>query len=336
MKLYGSMKAISQHTSFLSRRLYLGMANLHHFNGSPLCVIYNDVPERCEYGNPVTQGGTVAFNLMKADGSYIGHSQVEKIANERGIFLRSGGLCNAGGIASYLQVEPWQFKRAWSAGHRCGEEGIDLVNGKPTGVVRASLGAMSTNSDVDTFRDFLADAFLEQRVIVDAPRASYLELSRFEDLNLAPMTYEVEHCDVRHDRYDSAYGSELIISSALKSVHEAVDPRSSRASSIPRKVISTPNFAPTRSWPKRPVHEPRHPPVSSSSFHYDSIYGGTTTDSTSTITPVGIMRYSSDIAPKPERPWIYQDRSHVASKEEKRGTLRFWKRRKSFSSLAGA
>ncbi|PMD51962.1 putative molybdenum cofactor sulfurase [Hyaloscypha bicolor E] len=160
IKLYGSMKTISQHTSFLSRRLYLGMINLHHFNGTPLCVIYNDIPDICEYGDPVTQGGTVAFNLMKADGGCVGHSQVEKVANEKGIFLRSGGLCNAGGIASYLHVEPWQFKRAWSAGHRCGEEGIDLVNGKPTGVVRASLGAMSTIADVDTFLDFLADVSL--------------------------------------------------------------------------------------------------------------------------------------------------------------------------------
>jgi len=123
------------------------MINLRHFNGIPLYVVYNDVPARSEYGDPVTQGSTVAFNLMKADGNYVGHSLVEKIANEKGIFLRFGGLCNSGGISDYLHVEPWQFKRAWSAEHRCGEEGIDLVNGKPTGVVRASLGAMmSTHS----------------------------------------------------------------------------------------------------------------------------------------------------------------------------------------------
>ena len=339
-KLYGSMKAISKHTSFLSRRLYLGLVNLHHFNGMPLCVIYNDVPERCEFGNPVTQGATVAFNLMKADGNYVGHSQVEKIANERGIFLRSGGLCNAGGIASYLHVEPWQFKRAWSAGHRCGEGGIDHVNGKPTGVVRASLGAMSTISDVDTLLDFLAEVFVEQPVIAEAPRETYLEFSRFEDVSLAPMTYEAEHRDDRYDRRDSAYGSELVPSATLKSlkslnsVHEMVDSHSSRASSIPRKVISTPNLAPMRSWPKRPVCEPRHPPVSSSSFHNGSIYQGTT-DSTRTGTPVGATRYSSDIAPKSERPWLYQDPFQARSKEETRSTLKFWKRRKSFSAIAG-
>jgi molybdenum cofactor sulfurtransferase len=109
-KLYGSMKMISQQTSFLSRRLYFGMANIRDFNDHPLCTIYNDILDRCEYGDLVTQRATIAFNLMKADGGYIGDSKVEKIVNEKCIFLRSGGLCNAGGIVSYLEVESWQFK----------------------------------------------------------------------------------------------------------------------------------------------------------------------------------------------------------------------------------
>jgi molybdenum cofactor sulfurtransferase len=333
MKLYGSMKTISRHTSFLSRHLYLGMVNLHHFNGTPLCVIYNDVPERCEYGDSVTQGATVAFNLVNADGGYIGHSQVEKIANEKGIFLRSGGLCNAGGIASYLHVEPWQFKRAWSAGHRCGEEGIDVVSGKPTGVVRASLGAMSTIADVDTFLDFLADVFVEQPRIVEQPREGYMELARFEDINLAPILYEAER------RKDSGYGSEFVTLSALKSlnsVNESIDSCSSRVSSIPRKVTSMPNFAPVHPYLKRPVYEQRPPPISNSTFHNGSLYQGST-DSSRTITPVGAMRYSSDVLPMGERPWVYQKPLQTTIRDEKRGTLtKFWKRRKSLSTMTGA
>jgi molybdenum cofactor sulfurtransferase len=325
-KLYGSMKMVSQHTSFLSRRLYLGMANLRHFNGIPVCTIYNDVPDRCEYGDSVTQGATLAFNLMKADGSYIGHSKVEKIANEKGIFLRSGGLCNAGGIASYLEVEPWQFKRAWSAGHRCGEEGIDLVNGKPTGVVRASLGAMSTIADVDTFLDFLAEVFVEQ------PR-EVVECGTFEDLGLVPTSYKVEH------RKDSGYerGDEFITLSAFKQLNtlHSLDSRSSH-SSIPRRITSTPNLVPVRSsYQKQPVLEPRSPPPSTSAFQHASMYQGTT-DSARTIV-LGSMRYSTDVAARGERPWIYQDRPQAMSREHKRGSLtKFWKRRKSMATLTGA
>ena len=356
VKLYGSMKSISQHTSFLSRRLYLGMINLRHFNGAPLCVIYNDVPARCEYGDPVTQGSTVAFNLMKADGNYVGHSLVEKLANEKGIFLRSGGLCNSGGISDYLRVEPWQFKRAWSAGHRCGEEGIDLVSGKPTGVVRASLGAMSTIADVDTFLDFLADIFveqtriLEQRMVVEQTREEYLELARcekpvvieqppeqytgvarFENINLAPLSYGKPH------RQESGYGSKFVTLTALKSLNLVDDPLDSRASSIPREVLSTPNFAPTRStYTKRPAAEQRPPLFSSSKFQYGSTYQGAA-DHSRTTAPMDATRYSAEIVlGGGERPWNDQERPEITNKDNKRHSLtKFWKRRRSLATMTG-
>jgi molybdenum cofactor sulfurtransferase len=90
-RLYGSMKMISQHTSFLAYRLYQGMASLSHFNGTPVCIIYNDCPDRSVYGDHLTQGGTVAFNIIRADGSHIGHATVEDKANKSSIYLRSGG-----------------------------------------------------------------------------------------------------------------------------------------------------------------------------------------------------------------------------------------------------
>jgi hypothetical protein len=155
------MKRISQHTAYLAFRLYHGMISLTHHNGQPLCIVYNDVPGRCAYGDPDTQGATVAFNLVRGNGDHIGQNLVESQANMQGIYLRSGGLCNAGGIASYLNIEPWQHMRAWSQGHRCGEPGMDNINGKPTGVVRVSLGAMSTIKDVDTFLTFLETEYIE-------------------------------------------------------------------------------------------------------------------------------------------------------------------------------
>lgn len=170
------MKKISQHTSYLAYRLYHGMASLVHYNGQPLCAIYNDVPDRCTYGDPITQGGTLAFNLVRSNGKFIGHSFVEKQANDQGIFLRSGGLCNSGGITSYLKIESWQFMRAWSQGHRCGEAGLDNINGKPTGVVRVSLGAMTTMRDVDIFLSFLETEYVETERV--------LQLARFDELNV--------------------------------------------------------------------------------------------------------------------------------------------------------
>ena len=161
--LYGSMMVISQHTSFLGQRLYNGISRIFHSNGRLVCKIHNDLSEMNPHTDSTTQGATVAFSVVRADGSFIRHSVIEKLANERGIYLRSGGLCNPGGIATYLKLEPWQFKRAWSAGYQCGEPGpFEIINGKPIGVVRASLGAMSTIADVDTFLMFMIDTFVEQ------------------------------------------------------------------------------------------------------------------------------------------------------------------------------
>lgn len=170
------MKRVSQHTAYLAFRLFHGMTSLTHHNGQPLCVVYNDVPERCTYGDPNTQGATVAFNLVRSNGDFIGQKLVESQANMHSIYLRSGGLCNAGGIASYLKIEPWQNMRNWSQGYRCGESGMETINGKPTGVVRVSLGAMSTIKDVDTFVAFLDSEYVETE------RA--LQVARFNDLNV--------------------------------------------------------------------------------------------------------------------------------------------------------
>ena len=58
-KFFGSMKIVSQHVSFLSHRLCTGMKSLRHFNGTAVCVIYND--DLDGYGNATVQGGTIAF-----------------------------------------------------------------------------------------------------------------------------------------------------------------------------------------------------------------------------------------------------------------------------------
>jgi molybdenum cofactor sulfurtransferase len=161
-RLYGSMKAVSQHTSFLIHRLYAGLSKLSYSNGRPFCAIYHDsVPGKKPFSDPTTQGATIAFSVMKSDGTYIEHSRVDKLASEKGIYLRAGGLCNPGGIASSLDIKPWHFKRALSAGYCCGDSTpLEIIHGKPIGVVRASLGAMSTMDDVDLFLSFLFDTFV--------------------------------------------------------------------------------------------------------------------------------------------------------------------------------
>ncbi|KAI0847601.1 PLP-dependent transferase [Daldinia vernicosa] len=157
-RLYGSMSRISDHTSYLISRLFRGLLTLRHSNGRPLCRIYN---ENSDFEDSTKQGSAIAFNILRASGHHVPYSDVERSANSAGIYIRSGGVCNPGGIFTALGYEPWMTERALSAGHHCGSHGISIIHRLPTGIVRASLGAMSTKQDVDTFLDFLRTTFLE-------------------------------------------------------------------------------------------------------------------------------------------------------------------------------
>lgn len=161
-RLYGPnpMKFISHHTAQLGKRLYDGLSQMRHTNGLPVCRIYKD--DNAIYGDPSVQGATVAFNVQRADGSLVGFEDVEEAADERNIFVRSGSLCNPGGVATYLNWAPAEMKAAFAAGHRCSNP-TQVMLGKPTGVVRVSLGAMSTASDVNILLRFLEEVYVAAR-----------------------------------------------------------------------------------------------------------------------------------------------------------------------------
>lgn len=158
-QLFGSMTWISQHTSYLTAKLKEGLQLLRHGNDTPLCRIYND-PQGV-YGDRTKQGATIALNIYQANGSAVAYHEVEKAADERGIYVRSGQLCNPGGVSTYLDFSSREMKEAYAHGHRCTTP-IPIYKGKPTGVVRVSLGAMSTMSDVVTFLRFLEDTYIDR------------------------------------------------------------------------------------------------------------------------------------------------------------------------------
>lgn len=181
-RLYGPnpMKFISMHTAQLGRELYEGLLRMMHSNDTPVVRIYKDT--NAIYGDPSAQGATIAFNVQRPDGSLIWFGEVEKAADERQIYVRSGSLCNPGGVATYLEWSPAEMRAAYASGHRCADP-IQIVFGKATGVVRVSLGAMSIAADVTTFLDFLEDVYVDHYPAepkVDA-KASLISLEKVHD-----------------------------------------------------------------------------------------------------------------------------------------------------------
>ncbi len=155
--LFGSMSQVAAHVRFLSRRLQRGLRLLKHGNGTDVCVVYSPDLEQQET-SAAAVGPIVAFNLRNHLGAWVSLAEFEKLAASKNFHLRTGGMCNPGGTADALGLQPWEMKRNFSAGFRCGTDD-DILAGKPTGMIRASLGAMSTVRDVDQFVAFLDEFY---------------------------------------------------------------------------------------------------------------------------------------------------------------------------------
>ncbi|RDW64751.1 hypothetical protein BP6252_10402 [Coleophoma cylindrospora] len=142
------------------RLLYEGLARLRHANGEPVCRIYST---GFASKDPHAQGPVVAFNVRTAFGTWVSNSEVMSLATVQGFHLRTGGVCNPGGIASLLNLSPGEMQRNYSAGFKCSSD-TDIYSGNITGIIRASVGAMSTTGDVDDFIAFVEKFFVEDGV----------------------------------------------------------------------------------------------------------------------------------------------------------------------------
>jgi molybdenum cofactor sulfurtransferase len=166
-RVYGGIENVGKHVANLTKILYDKMIALRHHNGEGLVEFYLD--GMAQYGDAKSQGGTIAFNIVRANGQYVGYADVERAADEWNIYLRSGGLCNPGGVAEMLRWSPEEMKAAYQYGHRCSKP-IQGIMGRPTGVVRASLGACSSSEDIARLVAFLRETYLEEVAPQQAPR----------------------------------------------------------------------------------------------------------------------------------------------------------------------
>ena len=156
--LPGGMEAVARHTFGLAKLTFHSLSALRHHNKKPVVRIH------CEdgYSDVSTQGGMVNFTLLDADGEVVGHSTFARIASMEGIHVRTGCFCNTGGCQRWLGIEDQDTLALHKAGHVCGD-GVDLVEGRPTGSVRVSFGYMSTRKDVDTLINLVKMHFVETK-----------------------------------------------------------------------------------------------------------------------------------------------------------------------------
>jgi molybdenum cofactor sulfurtransferase len=157
-RLYGSMANISTHTAYLAKLLFDRISILQHWNETQVCQIYQ---LNSTYGCPQTQGPIIAFNLRNSFGEWIPKTEVEKLATVQNIQLRTGSVCNPGGTASSLGWTGAELRRHYSTGLRCGDD-HDILGGRPTGILRVSLGAMTNMKDIDSLVNFIEEFYVEK------------------------------------------------------------------------------------------------------------------------------------------------------------------------------
>jgi selenocysteine lyase/cysteine desulfurase len=150
------METIHERVRLLTGWLLDEMLSLHHGCRTPLIRLYGPPDLR-------QRGGTLAFNLQRADGAVIDHRSVEQAAARRSISIRTGCFCNPGAGELALGLSRDEIERCF-AGAPTGRMSYDdlrrCIDPRASGAVRASLGLVSNFADVWTFREFLTE-FLE-------------------------------------------------------------------------------------------------------------------------------------------------------------------------------
>jgi hypothetical protein len=92
-------------------------------------------------------GPTVAFSCWNLHGQPIGCHHVQQLLHEASIVVRSGCCCNPGACAAILGHSDVDLQSLHARGVRCGGL-VSVVDDQHVGVVRASLGAQTSDEDV--------------------------------------------------------------------------------------------------------------------------------------------------------------------------------------------
>ncbi|MFS8201578.1 aminotransferase class V-fold PLP-dependent enzyme [Streptomyces sp. CWNU-52B] len=149
------MDRVHAHVTALTSRLLAGLAQLRHGDGSPLVRVYGP-------RDLVARGGTVALNLLDADGHVIDERVVTRDSAARGISLRTGCFCNPGAGEAAFALPPPLLRSAARRRLASLEEYLELLHLPSAGAVRVSLGLSSQPRDIDTFLTFVRETYRDR------------------------------------------------------------------------------------------------------------------------------------------------------------------------------
>jgi selenocysteine lyase/cysteine desulfurase len=133
------------------------LLSLRHNNGQPLIHLY---------GPPNTdrRGGTIQVNFFDSTGKMFDCYALEKLANEERISLRAGCHCNPGAREVALGFTREDLEVCFRDKERVTfEQFLQVIDGKTTGALRASIGLATNFADVYKYLQF-AETFIDTSI----------------------------------------------------------------------------------------------------------------------------------------------------------------------------
>ena len=121
---------------------------LRHTNGTPLIRLYGPA-------SLTMRGATVQVNFFGPDGGLIDCNVVERLANEERISLRAGCHCNPGAREVALGFSRQDLQICFREKEQLTfDQFLQVIDGKTTGALRASLGLVTNFADVYRYVQF--------------------------------------------------------------------------------------------------------------------------------------------------------------------------------------
>ncbi len=152
------MPSVARHNSHLRVKLVSALADMKYDQRRDFAIIHDAQHAQRMHKWAVGCGAIVSFTLLKADGSCIGYTEVDTALRLANIQVRTGALCNIGAAQRYLGLTDDGIRSHLQLGHACWD-GMDVIDGQPTGVVRVSFGIFTTDSDIETLVQVLRQTF---------------------------------------------------------------------------------------------------------------------------------------------------------------------------------
>eukprot|EP01029_Cantina_marsupialis_P014495 TRINITY_DN3193_c0_g1_i2.p1 TRINITY_DN3193_c0_g1~~TRINITY_DN3193_c0_g1_i2.p1 ORF type:complete len:179 (+),score=48.46 TRINITY_DN3193_c0_g1_i2:179-715(+) len=148
------IEKISKHVHTLTKYLSRSIANMKHSNGAPLAEVFGK-----HFSDSDHQGSIVSFTLKKADGSPIGYYDFQHDSAKKNIHIRTGCHCNPGACYGYLGIADSRVQELAKLKNSCSDE-MDMVDGKPLGAIRASIGYLTSFNDIQMLIEYI-ESYLE-------------------------------------------------------------------------------------------------------------------------------------------------------------------------------